>query len=129
MNKIKKNHKTEKFNSSKWVYDYSTEEPSEKYQSIFGGFVYAVKFFDGVKEYDYYALGNYRNYKTTLNERRKWYDYVSQFKDYNLEPRNRRNEKSLPNAWDDEITPSFIKQHKRSWKSHTKCKKQWMKNL
>lgn len=42
--------------------------------------------------------------------------------------RAKRSNKSLVDAWDDYVA-TVVFHHKRSWKAHTRCKKQWMKNM
>lgn len=127
--------------SSRWTktrcyleHEYETyDKPPKKvkyyaFSSIFSSiYKYKVCIYTGFKhEMDF---GAYWKYPKTTNERRQWYNYMDELKDNGLVlHKNRRSEKTLPNAWDDYFV-SFLDEHEKSWKSHTKCKKQWMKNL
>lgn len=80
-------------------------------------------------EHSYHYVHSYRQLQHK-QERTKWYDYVDQFQEANLSISSRRRcPSNIPNPWDLERYPLFYSHHDLAWKSHTKCRKQWMKNL
>jgi len=85
----------------------------------------------GETNYFFHIHGYYpwRQIVRTTQEKR-WYE------PHNLELlelglkglRGRRSNNTLVSKWDDKYV-SYVGNHHRAWKQHTKCRKQWMKNL
>lgn len=65
----------------------------------------------------------------TFQEKKKWFSYIDQANEFGFNVRRRaRSKSSLVDSWDD-IHNSTYMFHKKSWKAHTKCRKQWEKNI
>ena len=113
------------------IYD-SKPKFTKKYHKFYrlstNSFAYSVWFFDGMSSHTFFRMSQFRRVNTQ-NERKQWYDYMSQLAENDLVlHHNRRSEKSLPNNYDD-IYNGMHNNHKLDWKAHTKCRKQYMKNL
>jgi len=75
-------------------------------------------------------MGQHRTFSSgTQSERKQWFSYTDQLSQSNITLRSRRRcFNSIPNAWDD-YPISIYNFHERDWKCHSKCRKQWEKNL
>jgi hypothetical protein len=105
----------------------------EKYSKLIRGeryFLYSTKY---ANHYFVYRLGpvpgihKHRWNKSrmwrsqSVQEKRKWYDFVDQFKQISKTVNRRRNAKSLISTYDD--IP--INHYRGSWKHSTKKRRQW----
>jgi len=75
-------------------------------------------------------IGIHRTFSSgTQSERKQWFNYNDQLNQINIPLHSRRRcFNNIPNAWDD-YSISIHSSHERDWKCHTKCRKQWEKNL
>lgn len=97
------------------------------YPSIINNWVYINYYHAGYSTTTRY--GKWFRKVRTYQEKRKWFDYCDQLNEVDLKPRRRkRSANMLTDSWDD-FPNSVSLEHERSWKKHTKCRKQWMKNL
>lgn len=78
---------------------------------------------------DWFYFDMWRGGFKVHGERKSWDDYMEQLKENDLVLHSRRRcPANIPDAWDDYDNASK-QHHHRCWKTRTKCKKQWMKNL
>lgn len=132
MNKLKSNRWKQHYSNINYHYELiELAEPyAPKYPHYPGHTVthHRIKYYDGIEHSWYYGISGHRPIRS-YQAKKMWYKYIYDLEECGLVNHSmRRSANSIPDAYDD-YSNDMYHYHKKSWKKHTKCRKQWEKNL